>query len=138
MVAGPLAFYLLLRKKAQELDNEQFQDRYGSLTQGLKTTGVLGSESTVKMIAWFFVRRFLTALVVVFLGKSSPIFQIGLIMYLALYDVSMNFHLNAYESYLNDIVEKINKILVWLLSFFPFLYAGFIQDTELIYKIGWV
>ena len=98
MVAGPLAFYLLLRKKAQELDNEQLQDRYGSLTQGLKTTGVLGSESTVKMIAWFFVRRFLTALVVVFLGKSSPIFQIGLIMYLALYDVSMNFHLNAYES----------------------------------------
>ncbi len=59
-------------------------------------------------------------------------------MYLALYDVSMNFHLNAYESYLNDIVQKINNIVVWLLSFFPFLYAGIIQDTELIYKIGWV
>ncbi len=59
-------------------------------------------------------------------------------MYLALYDVSMNFHLNAYENYLIDLVEKINKIIVWLLSFFPFLYAGIIQDTELIYKIGWV
>ena len=50
------------------------------------------------MIVWFFVRRFLTAVAVVFLGESSPIFQIALIMYLALYDVSMNFHLNAYES----------------------------------------
>ena len=139
MVAGPPAFYLLLRKKAQEgLDSEQFQDRYGSLTDGFKTTGVLGSAPTVKMIVWFFVRRFLTAVVVVFLGESSPIFQIALIMYLALYDVSMNFHLNAYENYLNDLVEKINKIIVWLLSFFPFLYAGIIQDTELIYKIGWV
>jgi hypothetical protein len=59
-------------------------------------------------------------------------------MYLALYDVSMNFHLNAYESYFNDILQKINNITVWLLSFFPFLYAGTIQDTELIYKIGWV
>ncbi len=59
-------------------------------------------------------------------------------MYLALYDVSMNFYLNAYESYLNYLVEKINKIIVWLLSFFPFLYAGIIQDTDLIYKIGWV
>jgi hypothetical protein len=59
-------------------------------------------------------------------------------MYLALYDVSINFHLNAYESCLNDLVEKINKIIVWLLSFFPFLYAGIIQDTDLIYKIGWV
>jgi len=47
-------------------------------------------------------------------------------MYLALYDVSMNFHLNAYESYLNDIVQKINNIIVWLISFFPFLYAGII------------
>ena len=72
-----------------------------------------------------------------FLGGSSPIFQIALIMYLSLYDLSMNFHLNAYENYLNDIVAKINNIIVWLLSFFPFLYAGFIQDTELIYKIGW-
>ena len=90
------------------------------------------------MIVWYFLRRFLTAVVVVFLGESSPIFQIALIMYLSLYDVSMNFHLNAYESYMNDIVDKINKIIVWLLSFFPFLYAGIIQDTELIYKIGWV
>jgi hypothetical protein len=139
VVAGPLAFYLLLRKKAQEgLDNEKFQSRYGSLTHGFKTTGVLGSSSTVKMIVWFFVRRLITAVVVVFLGESSAIFQIALIMYLALYDVSMNFHMNAYESYLNDIVEKTNKIIVWLLSFFPFLYAGIIQDTELIYKIGWV
>jgi len=75
VVAGPLAFYLLLRKKAQEgLDSEQFQDKYGSLTDGFKTTGVLGSAKTVKMIAWFFVRRFLTAVVVVILGESSPIF----------------------------------------------------------------
>ena len=59
-------------------------------------------------------------------------------MYLALYGVSMNFYLNAYQKYLNDIVQKINNIIVWLLSFFPFLYAGIIQDTELIYKIGWV
>ncbi len=42
VVAGPLTFYLLLRKHAQELDNEQFQGRYGSLTQGLKTKGVIG------------------------------------------------------------------------------------------------
>ena len=90
------------------------------------------------MIVWFFLRRFLTALVIVYLGNSSQIFQIALIMYLALYDVSINFHLNAYESKSNDIVEKINKIIVFLLSYFPFLYAGIIQDTELIYKIGWV
>jgi len=34
-------------------------------------------------------------------------------------------------------VQKFNKIIVYLLSYFPFLYAGFIHDTELIYNIGW-
>jgi hypothetical protein len=75
VVAGPLAFYLLLRKKAQEgLDNKKFQDRYGSLTDEFKTIGVLGSAPTGNMVVWFFVRRLLTAVVVVFLGESSPIF----------------------------------------------------------------
>ena len=32
-------------------------------------------------------------------------------MYLALYGVSMNFYLNAYQKYLNDIVQKINNII---------------------------
>ena len=83
MIAGPLAFYILLRKNAKELDNDQFQRTYGSLTDGYKTTGILGSASTVKMIAWFFVRRFLTAISVVYLGKSSPVIQTSLVMYLA-------------------------------------------------------
>ena len=84
------------------------------------------------------VRRFLTAVALVYLGDQSPVFQIAAIMYISLADVLMNFHLNAYESKLNDIVEKTNKVTVFLLSYFPFLYAGIIQDTELIYKIGWV
>ena len=75
-----------------------FQDNYGSLTEGFKTTGVLGSAATLKMIVWFFARRFLTALAVAYLGGSSPVFQISIMMYLALVDALMNFHLNAYES----------------------------------------
>ncbi len=74
MVAGPLSFFLLLCKNANKLDNEQFKFKFGSLTEGLKTSGVFGSASTKKMIVWFFVRRFLTALVLMFLGGSSPIF----------------------------------------------------------------
>ena len=90
------------------------------------------------MIAWFFVRRFLTALFVVYLGQSSPLIQTALVMYLAFLDLLMNFNLNALKSYLHNIMAKFNDIVVWLLSYFPFLYAGLHTDTELIYKIGWV
>jgi len=58
-------------------------------------------------------------------------------MYLALSDLCFEFNLDAYESALNGRVEKFNKIIVYLLSYFPFLYSGFIHDTELIYNIGW-
>jgi hypothetical protein len=74
VVAGPLTFFLLLSKNADKLNNEQFKFKFGSLTEGLKTSGLLGSASAKKMIVWFFVRRFLTALVLMFLGGSSPIF----------------------------------------------------------------
>jgi hypothetical protein len=137
VITGPLAFYILLRKNAQELDNKKFQCNYGSLTEGYKTTGILGSASTVNMIAWFFVRRFLTALFVVYLGKSSPVIQTTLVMYLAFLDLIMNFYLNALKSYLHDIVAKFNDVVVFLLSYFPFLYTSLNSDTELIYKIGW-
>lgn len=59
-------------------------------------------------------------------------------MYLALADMLMNFHWNAYESKFSDFVAKVNDIVVLLLSYFPFLYCGIIQDTEIIYQVGWV
>jgi hypothetical protein len=58
-------------------------------------------------------------------------------MNLSLADLLMNFHWNAYESKLSDFVAKVNDIVVWLLSYFPFLYCGVIQDTEIIYQVGW-
>jgi hypothetical protein len=138
VIAAPPAGYKLLSKYEKELDGTMFQDKYGSLIEGYRTTGELGSASTVKTIVWFFVRRFLTALALVYLGGSSPVFQITAVMYLSLVDVLVNFHLSAYESKMSDFVAKINDIIVFLLSYFPVLYAGLIQDTELIYQIGWV
>ena len=46
VIAGPIIVHSLIRKYANELDKEVFQKKYGSLTEGYKTEGVLGSEST--------------------------------------------------------------------------------------------
>jgi hypothetical protein len=138
VIAGPIALFKLMQKHGNELDQDRFQLSYGSLTEGYKTSGVLGSASTVKMILWFFVRRNLTAVAVVQLGDQSPVFQIAAIMYIALTDLIINIHLNAYESKMAGIVTKINDLIVFLLSYFPFLYAGgFVADPELVYQIGW-
>lgn len=59
-------------------------------------------------------------------------------MYLAVADMLASFHWDAHESKIAEIVDKINVIIVVLLCYFPFLYGGFIDDIELIYKIGWL
>ena len=89
------------------------------------------------MISWFLLRRFLVAVSVVYLGNQSPIWQIATIMYLSLADVIMNFHLKAFESKTRSIMEKINSIFVFLLSYFPFVYSGLVHEPEQKYEIGW-
>ena len=43
LIAVPIIGHLLIRKYADELDKEVFQKRYGSLTEGYKTTGFVGT-----------------------------------------------------------------------------------------------
>jgi hypothetical protein len=89
------------------------------------------------MILWFLLRRFITAVSIVFLGDQSPVWQIASLMYLSLADVLVNFHLNAFESTARSIVAKINDIVVFILSYFPFLYSGLVPNPESRYEIGW-
>jgi len=79
LFTGPVVLGKLVFKYVKELDGEHFQKRYGALTDGMKITGELGQASTANMTLWFFLRRFLTALVLVFLGNQSAIFQISLL-----------------------------------------------------------
>ncbi len=137
VIGGPIYQIFLLRKYANELDGERFQKTYGSLTEGYFTTGVLGCQATRYMISWFLLRRFLTAVSVVYLGDQSPIWQIATIMYLSLADMLMTFHLNAFESKTRSMVAKTNGMLVFLLSYFPFVYSGLVHDPEQKYNIGW-
>ena len=137
VIGGPISQYFLLRKYANELNGERFQSTYGSLTNGYLTTGVLGCQATRHMISWFLLRRFLTAASIVYLGDQSPIWQIATIMYLSHADMAMKFYLNAFESKTRSIIEKINGIFVFLLSYFPFVYSGLVHEPEQKYDIGW-
>ena len=89
------------------------------------------------MILWFLLRRFLTAVSIVFLGDQSPVWQIASLMYLSLADVLVNFHLNAFESTARSIMAKVNDMFVFLLSYFPFVYSGLVPNPESRYEIGW-
>jgi hypothetical protein len=58
-------------------------------------------------------------------------------MYFSLTDVLVNFHLNAFESTARSIMAKVNDTVVFLISYFPFVYSGLVLDPESRYEIGW-
>jgi hypothetical protein len=72
------------------------------------------------------------------LAAQNPVFQIAAILWLGLADVSVTFHLNALATKMTANMAKLNDFIVFLLSYFPILYAGAINDPELAYQIGWV
>ena len=138
VITAPLFSYLLLRKYDSQLDQAEFQESYGSLTEGYHTTGALGKSNTRKIIVWFFLRRMITAVVIVQMGDLTPWLLISANMYLALADAIINWTYLACLSRLDGIVATLNNFLVLILSYFPYLYAGLIPDPEARYQAGWI
>ena len=65
----PIAVIIVLRKHSK-LDDPSFQKKFGSLTDGYKTSGDFGTDAAKKMISWFMLRRFLTAVIIVPLSEQ--------------------------------------------------------------------
>ena len=98
VIAAPVFTFFLLRKYDQRLDEEEFKTTYGSLTEGLYTTGHLGTSNTRIIVVWFFVRRIIIAVVIVQMDDVSPWLFITANMYLAMADAIMNWYYLAYAS----------------------------------------
>jgi hypothetical protein len=65
----PIAVVVILCKNP-DLEDPQFNVKYGSITEGLKTSGV-HVHDTKKMIIWFLMRRLLTGVIVVPLAHQT-------------------------------------------------------------------
>lgn len=72
IVGLPIALAAILCRNP-DLENDKFQEKYGSITEGYKTAGVHAGD-TKKIIVWFLVRRLLTAAVVVLLADQTITF----------------------------------------------------------------
>jgi hypothetical protein len=121
VIGGPIISFFLICNYSNGLDMEEFQKKYGSLTEGFYITGVLGSEATGKVIVWYMVKQLLTAAAIVYLGGLSPVLQIVVVICISLADAIINCSLNAYENKMNGLIAKINDFIVLIMSYFPLL-----------------
>ena len=78
------------------------------------------------MVGWFLLRRFLTAVNMVFLRDQTIWIQLTLNMWLSLIDVCVKIEMSPYESRVGGIMEKLNDCCVLTLSYFPYLFTDLI------------
>ena len=86
--------------------------------------------ASMKMAAWFLLRRLLTAVNLVYLRHQTIWIQLTLNMWLSLIDVCVKFHLSPYESKLGGFMEKFNDLFALTCAYFPYLFTGLIPEPE--------
>jgi len=137
IVLGLIIALPVILKKNPDLENPKFQEKYGSITDGLKTSGIHVGD-TEKIIVWFLIRRLLTGLIVVLLAYQSIWMQLVANVILTLIDTCFTCTLNVYVNKVSFYMAMFNDAIVLLLSYFPFLFTDFILDLETRYFAGWI
>ena len=80
------------------------------------------------MVGWFLLRRFFTAVNLVYLRNQSIWIQLTFNVWLSLIDVCAKIELSPYESRVGGIMEKLNDCFVLTLSYFPYLFTDLINS----------
>ena len=80
------------------------------------------------MVGWFLLRRFLTAVNLVFLRNQTVWIQLTLNMWLSLIDVCVKLHLSPFEGKVHSIMEKFNDVLVLTCSYFTYLFTERVES----------
>ena len=134
----PCYCFFFLKKNVNKLDNKDFKFKHGALYEGFTTDNAEKRSAGMKMAGWFLLRRFLTAINVVYLRHQTIWIQLTLNMWLTLFDVCVKIHLSPYKSKLGGFMEKFNDLFVLTCAYFPYLFTDLIPSPEDKYFIGWL
>jgi hypothetical protein len=63
----PCYSFFFLRKNVNRLDDKDFKSKHGALYEGLNTDNAEKRQATLKIVGWFIIRRFLTAVNLVYM-----------------------------------------------------------------------
>jgi len=137
IVIGLIIALVVILNRNPDLENPNFQDRYGSITDSYKTSGIHVGD-TKKIIVWFLIRRLLAGIIMVLLAYKSICFQLFANLILTIVDTCVSYNLNVYENKVNFYMAMFNDTIVLFLSYFPFLFTDFILDLETRYYAGWI
>ncbi len=133
----PCYCFFFLNKNSNKLNNKDFKSKHGALYEGFITDEAGKRSAGMKMAGWFLLRRFLTAVNVIYLRHQTIWIQLTLNMWLTLFDTCVKIHLSPYKSKVGGFMEKFNDFFVLTCAYFTYLFTDLIPSPEDKYFIGW-
>jgi hypothetical protein len=123
MVGLPIFSYIILKKKQANLDDEKFKQKFGSFYDGFASHNKSSRKNCTLVTSFFLLRRLLLAAVLVPLRYQTVWLQVASNIWLCLVDSCIKQHLNPYESKISGLMQKMNDVVVLLLSIFILLFT---------------
>ena len=133
----PCYCFFILKKNVNNLDKKDFKSKHGALYERFITGNAVRRSVSLKMAVWFFLRRLLNAVNVVYLRNQTIWIQLTLNMWLSLIDVCLKIHFDPYVNKIGGFMEKLNDLFVLTCAYFPYLFTDLTPSTEDKYLIGW-
>lgn len=123
-------FYL---RKFEELEDEDFQKKFGDVYEGLKPT----QKSVLAFPVYFIVRRILF-MVAAFMLIQYVILQTGMMLVITLVAVVYILHTAPFESPLMNKLEVMNECATLILIYFLICFTEITDSTADKYQIGFL
>lgn len=134
-IAAPVGATIFMRKFKAILNDEPFQQRFGTLYQRQRTN-VKGNDVQLWFTPVFLSKRLILAATTVYLGMF-PLSQISFYIGTALYSMCFVSSVRPFESKLLNRVNFLNECMLLLTSYFLLILTDIVPDLELRERIGW-
>ena len=89
------------------------------------------------MIAWFCLRRIITAVILVTLRGQTAWVALTFNMWLCIFDLGIKLHLFPFEQKTRSIMEIFNDTIVVTACYYFYLFTDLVPLQEDRYNIGW-
>ena len=123
---------LFLHQNHHMINQKQFKNRYGALSEGLNET----DKTLMFFPTIFMLRRLSVAFIIVYMQDKS-FFQIQLIAFLSSLVMVYQGIYKPQQSKTHNRVEMFNEVMNLLSTYPLFLFTDFVLDKEAQYSCGW-
>ena len=139
IVALPIwILYYIIIRHSNELQNEEFQKKFGSVYEGVLLDSKAVSKRTALIYVLYFLFRRLSLISISILLMDQPLFNIMVQMVISVLVISYLISFNVFQDSRFNKLEIFNEVCTILTLYAVLYFTDIIYDVEYRYNVGWI